>query len=223
MAPPVYQRETSSFDRALGFFDAIYGFAVTLLVVNIDVTSPESWRSIDAFFAHGIGSQLLGFAISFVVIVGFWRRNHSLIASFTGVDSTLITINVISAGLIIFIPFTTQGMSDPSTAELPLPTAVYAVNIALAVVAQALLLQFAARRGLLTEPLTNRQLRARALESLVVPAVFVVSIPVAYATDGNTAKLCWLALLVLGPLTARMVDRGDAKPKEQSAMPEVPQ
>lgn len=59
MAPPVYQRETSSFARVLGFLDAIYGFAVTLLVVNLDATSPEAWRSIDAFIARGMGSQLL--------------------------------------------------------------------------------------------------------------------------------------------------------------------
>ena len=99
MTRAVYQRETSSFDRALGFFDAIYGFAVTLLVVNI----------------------------------------------------------------------------------------------ALAVIAQAILLQVAARRGLLIEPLSRQQLRARAFDALVAPAVFIASIPVAYLTDGNTAKFCWLA------------------------------
>ena len=140
MTSPVYQRETSSFDRVLGFLDAIYAFAVTLLVINIDVTSPDAWSSIDAFFTQGIGSQLLGFLISFLVIVAFWRRNHAMLANFTGLDSTTITWNIVVAGLIIFIPFTTQGMSDPHTDALPLPTAVYAVNIALAVIAHAMML-----------------------------------------------------------------------------------
>jgi len=188
MALPVYQRETSSFARVLGFLDAIYGFAVTLLVVNLDATSPEAWRSIDAFIARGMGSQFLGFAISFVVIVAFWRRNLAIMATFTGLDPPVITCNILVVGLITVIPFTTQGMSDPHTAELPLPTAFYAVNITLA---------------------------------LIVPVVFLSSIPVAYLTDGETAKLCWLALFLLDPLGARLVRRVDASSKDQSARIEV--
>jgi len=221
MATTVYQQETSSFDRALGFFDAIYGFAVTLLVVNIDVTTPEAWSSLDAFFTGGVGSQLLGFTISFVVIVGFWRRNHYVLANVTGIDSAVVTINIVLAGCIVFIPFTTQGMSDPHTAELPLPNAVYAVNIALAVLAQSVLLQVAARRGLVSEPLNRRQLRVRALDALVAPAVFLASIPVAYLTDGNTAKLCWLALIPLGPLSARLVRRADMSGTEVNPRPDT--
>ncbi|HEY4536741.1 MAG TPA: hypothetical protein VIG71_12340 [Enteractinococcus sp.] len=45
MTAPVYPRDTPSFARVLGFLDAIYAFAVTLLVVNIDVSSPEAWSS----------------------------------------------------------------------------------------------------------------------------------------------------------------------------------
>ncbi|GAA4116079.1 TMEM175 family protein [Enteractinococcus coprophilus] len=219
----MYQRETSSFDRVLGFLDAIYAFAVTLLVLNIDVTSPEAWSSIEAFFTQGIGSQLLGFLISFLVIVAFWRRNHAMLANFTGLDPTTITWNIVVAGLIIFIPFTTQGISDPHTDDLPLPTAVYAVNIALAVMAHAMMLQIAARRGLLIKPLNRKQLRARAINSLGAPIVFLVSIPVAYLTDGNTAKFCWLALLILGPLGDRLVGHADTRFQGQPSTPKAPE
>lgn len=50
-----------------------------------------------------------------------------------------------AAGLVIFIPFTTQGMSDPTTAELPLPTALYAVNMALEMLAQSAITVIARR------------------------------------------------------------------------------
>ena len=109
-------------------------------------------------------------------------------ATFTGLDPPVITCNILVVGLITVIPFTTQGMSDPHTAELPLPTAFYAVNITLA---------------------------------LIVPVVFLSSIPVAYLTDGETAKLCWLALFLLDPLGARLVRRVDASSKDQSARIEV--
>jgi hypothetical protein len=41
--------------------------------------------------------------------------------------------------MIVLIPFSTQGLSDPTTASLPLPTAFYALNIALASLCQSLL------------------------------------------------------------------------------------
>lgn len=99
----------------------------------------------------------------------------------------------------------------------------YAINIALAVVAHATMLQVAARRGLLIEPLTARQLRVRAIDSLFAPIVFIASIPVAYLVDVNTAKLCWLVLLIVGPLGAGLIRRADVRFEKQSSIPEVPE
>lgn len=91
----------------------------------------------------------------------------------------------------------------------------YAINIALAVIAHATMLQVAARRGLLSQPFTREQLFARAIDSLVTPVVFLLSIPVAYLTNGHIAKLCWLALVVFGPLGARFVRRVDVRFQRQ--------
>lgn len=204
MGHDVYERDSSGYDRALGFFDAIYGFSLTLLIANLDVPPPEAWHSIESLLAHEVGSQLTGFLISFIVIALFWRVNHSTIDRLPRIDSGLITVNIIAAGLIIFIPFSTQGMSDPATADLPLPTALYAVNIAAAMVSQSAIIFMSqwheggihARRG--------RQWMLQILDSLVGPAVFLISVPVAYAWGGNNAKYVWLALIVLGPLSARL-------------------
>ena len=67
------------------------------------------------------------------------------------------------------------------------------------------MLQVAVRRGLLIEPLNRHQLRARVLDLLGAPLVFLVSISIAYLTDGNTAILCWLTLLIVRQLRARLI------------------
>ena len=66
MAQRRFVREGAEFGRGLGFFDAIFGFAITLLVVNIEPPPAEAWASLSTLLDHGFGTKLLGFAISFV-------------------------------------------------------------------------------------------------------------------------------------------------------------
>lgn len=209
--PYLYRRDTSSFDRGLAFFDAVYGFALTLLVVNIDVTGVHTWTSVSALLQAN-GTQLTSFAISFIVIVAFWRHSHELISRFIGLDPTIINANIVVIGLVIFIPFTTEAMGDPELNHLPLPTALYAFNIAAAILANVLMFHLAARRGLLAGDDPPRALRAEIWDGLSTPAVFLLSIPVTYlGTEvwgtSTVGKLFWLVLLVVGPISGHYATR----------------
>lgn len=42
------------------------------------------------------------------------------------------------------------------------------------------------------------------------PAVFLASVPVAYAWGGTSAKYCWLVLAVVRPLSGRLAQRAMA-------------
>lgn len=202
-----YGRESSEFDRSLSFFDAVYGFALTLLVVNLDVPPPDAWRSLQTLLAHGVGTQLLGFLISFVVIVAFWRSNQGLIARFGSLDGRTITLNIVLTGLIVFIPFTTQGISDPATDALALPTVLYALNIGVAIVVQIAIYQLALNRGLTPSDLHPKVRRAELVDALMSSAVFFCSIPVALAFGGTAGKMMWLSMVVIAPVTGRAVSR----------------
>lgn len=207
MGRDLYQRESSGYDRALGFFDAVYGFSLTLLIANLDAPPAEAWQSFDALLAQDVGNQLFGFLISFVVIAAFWRVNHRTIDRLSTIDSRVILLNILAAGLVIFIPFTTQGISDSETSDLPLPLALYAVNIAAAMLAQSLIVFTARQYDQDAHPLNARQWGIQVLDAMVGPLVFLASVPVAYAWGGDTAKFCWLLLIVLGPLSARLSQR----------------
>jgi len=200
-------RETSEFDRGISFYDAIYGFAITLLIANVDAPPPDAWQDLATFLRTGVLHQLGGFALSFVVIAVFWRINVRLVKRISAMDSATTTMNLIAAAFVILIPFTTQGISDPGSAGYALPTALYAANITLASLAQLAMFQTARHRGLETEPMSKRENVALVLDSIATPLVFVVSIPVALLWGADAGKLTWASLLVLGPLSAYVIRR----------------
>lgn len=212
-----FSRESQEYGRSLGFFDAVYGFALTMLIANIDLPPAHAWASLTTFLSHGVGYQILGFLISFAVIIAFWRTNQDLVRRLRGLDATALNLNIVRTCLVVFIPFTTQGISDPETTVLALPTVLYALNVALAILVQMLMYQVALNRGLSREPVNPRLRAAELLSALTGPLVFLASVPIALLYGGTPGKLVWLSLLVLGPLgeaAVRRIERttGDRRP-----------
>ncbi|MET0781380.1 MAG: TMEM175 family protein [Microbacterium sp.] len=207
-------RKSNEFGRGISFLDAIYGFAATLLIANVDAPPAEAWTSLQALGESSVPAQTLGFALSFTVIAVFWRVNVRLIRRLRGLDGVTISINLLATGLVILIAYTTQGISDPATADLPLPTAFYAANIALVALCQTAMFQVARVRDLERVPTSARHNVLDMSGALVTPVIFLVSIPIALTWGATAGKLTWAVTLVLGPLVgilaARAIRRSDA-------------
>jgi uncharacterized membrane protein len=206
-----YERDTVEFARAVAFFDAVYAIALTLLVVNIDPPEAADWASLETLLGSGLGWQLLGFAISFAVIAVFWRVNHRIVAGFSALTPATIIANLVAIAFVVLVPFATQGISDFDTADEPLAVAVYAVDISLAVLAQSAMFAVARHDGVLRHPLPRRADTIRFIDTLTTPAVFLASIPVAYAFGADWGRYTWATLLVIGPLSGRWADRRIAR------------
>ena len=200
----VFARDTTEFDRALNFVDAIFGFSVTLLVTTLEVPPAEAWKSPSALLSTGLGDQLTAFAISFAVVAGFWRTNHRIISTFQALDTATLRMLIYLVAFVIFIPFTTKAISDPDPADLPLPTAVYATNVAIVVLLSVALVIVAKMRGLSDDRDT---LASQIAGGLTVAVVFAASIPIAYRFGPDTAKWSWLSLLVLSPAASWIARR----------------
>lgn len=203
----IIHRETSEFDRGLSFFDAIYGFAVTLLIANVDLPEPREWRDLSSLAQSGLGQQLFGVVLSFVVICALWRVNVRLIKQMEGLNGPMMVANLAATGLVILVPFTTDVISDPQTSALALPTVLYAVNSAGVSLAQSVVYQLGRAAGLERRQTSARENRAGLLAAAVTPAVFVASVPVALTLGAGVAQLSWLALVVLLPLAGRFAER----------------
>ncbi|MGO1506978.1 MAG: TMEM175 family protein [Microbacteriaceae bacterium] len=204
--------ESMPFSRGVSLFDSVYGFAMTLLIANIDPPPTDAWESLDALIASGVGTQLLGFALSFVVIAVVWRANVRLMRRLSGMDGPVTALNLLATALVILIAFTTQGISDPVTTEMPLPTALYAMNIAAVSLTQTIMYQVGRARGLEVPPRPDRQNRLEVLGAMITPVVFLASVPVALFIDADTAKLTWLTLIVLNPLVGVLITRRASAP-----------
>lgn len=198
-----FDRSSVEFGRGVSFFDAIYGFAITLLITNIDLPPAQAWSSLSALLDSSLIPQVFGFLLSFAVIAVFWRVNYRITAGISLMTPAIMTWNIIAVLFIVLLPFTTQGTSDPGTSHYALPTVLYAANIGLASLAQTAIL-FSARRQGRTPGSRNASGIRQALPHLTVPAVFFASIPVIFLAGPGPGRLVWAALLVLGPLAGRI-------------------
>ena len=210
---PVAQRfehDELEFARAVTFFDAIFAFAVTLLITTIDDFSTEAWSSLPALWEKN-GDSLTAFAISFVVVVSFWRENHRQVTGFMALDHQLITLNCAVMFGIVLIPFGTEAMGKQG--DLPLPVAVYAVILSATYVMQSIVLIVANRKGLTTTKLSPRETLWSYISGALLPIVFLGSIPLAYLYGPLAAQRSWISLLFLYPLLGRLEKRDLARAK----------
>ena len=171
-----FQRDDLQFARAVTFFDAIFAFSVTLLITTVDDFSPAAWSSLSAL-QKANGPSLIAFTISFVVVVSFWRANHQQVTGFVALDGRVIFLNCMVMFGVVLIPFATEAIGK---LDMPLPVAVYAAVISATYVMEFFVVLDADRRGLRGSRMTPRELRWDIANAVILPLVFLGSIPVAY-------------------------------------------
>jgi TMEM175 potassium channel family protein len=192
-----YSREESEFDRAIGFFDATFALALTLLVTTLDVSGDRSvWESLGSLDDE-VGSQFIAFAIAFALIANYWLVHHRLIASFDALDTPVIVANLFLIAAVVLLPFSTEAVGDPEIDDLALPTAVFALDVAAASMMLTIIYWLAWKRDLFRSRPRRPELRANLIASAVPAVVFIASIPIAYVASPTAAKLSWLSLLIL--------------------------
>lgn len=202
---PLVSDESS---RGVSFVDAIYGFAAALLVGNVVVRDPEAWNSLAQLAKSGLYTQLFAFVVSFTVIAVFWRDNVRLTRRLTRLDGVTTSISLAVVGLVILIPFSTQGISDPVSTNLTLPNVVYALNIALVDLGQSVILfEIARARGLERHRMQPRAHLAHVLVALITPVVFFASIPITFVWGPTAGKFTWASLLVIYPVVRGVLHR----------------
>jgi len=207
-APGTYKHDDLEFARAVTFFDAIFAFAVTLLITTVDDFSPEAWSSFEALKETN-GPSLLAFAISFVVVVSFWRANHQEVTRFEALDGRLIFLNCVVMFGVVLIPFGTEAIGK--LGDHPLPVAVYAVIISGTYLMQHVVVLVADRRGLRGARMSSRQLTWDLVSAAILPLIFLGSIPLAYLVSPQVAEQSWISLAVIMPVIGRLEQASLAK------------
>jgi len=195
------------YDRVLFFNDAVFAIAITLLVV--DLRPPAANVYAGTALREAVPS-IIGFGISFAVIGLFWLGHHGIFRYVEAFDRPLVLLNLLFLGTIAFLPYPTELLSIGSASQAP-AVIFYAACAAAAGLAEAAVWLYATRTGLAkraSPPLRRYYL----LRILRVPAVFLLSIPVALVS-ATLAPYLWILIWVTDLTLRRRAPLPD--PEEQ--------
>jgi uncharacterized membrane protein len=207
---PVLDRETTALDRILWFSDAVFAIAITLLVLDIgvpppDVTDVGGWL-------RDRGAEFFSFGLSFAVIGSQWLSHHRLFRHIVRYDEGLLLLNLAVLLCIAFLPYPTAVLGEHGSTLVPV--VFYAASMSATGLVLAALWVYASRDRRLVAPDLHRD-RARylVLRAGIAPAMFLPSIPVAFA-DPRAAQFVWLGMWGVMVAVNRRFSRthGQARP-----------
>jgi uncharacterized membrane protein len=125
-----------------------------------------------------------------------WLRHHSFFRGLTAIDRPLALLNLLYLGFVAFVPFPTGLIAEQG--DETAAVVVYAATIGLTAAIASATVIYAERNALIEgEPGTESL-----LSRFAVPAVFFLSIPVAFVS-ADLAMYSWLSLIVVGRLQDR--------------------
>jgi uncharacterized membrane protein len=95
-------------DRMEGFSDGVYGFAATLLVLDLAVHPPGTplQRVLHAW------PDYLAYLVSFLTIGVSWLLHTALTDQLTGTDQLFLRLNLLVLLVVVFLPFPTMLVAD---------------------------------------------------------------------------------------------------------------
>jgi uncharacterized membrane protein len=190
------------FSRIVAFSDGVFAIAITLLVLNLEI----SHRLAGGEIAGALWDQrenLLAYAISFAVIGRFWLVHHRFFGEVTAFDGRLIALNLFYLSWIVLLPFSSEvlGTYGGHAAAVVL----YSANLCGVILVGFWMSADAHRGGLTSAGLAaRREARTRAAR---VFSVFALSIPVAVVAP-SVAPFLWLVLL-FSPVSRRPAGNAD--------------
>ena len=181
-------------ERIIFFSDAVFAIAITLLALDIRLPLlPETANDGDLLAAlASVWPQVLSYCISFLAIGMLWLAHHRTFRYVRRYDERLLLLNLLFLLLIGFVPFPTAVIGEYGNT---VSTIFYAATMAVAGLMFALVWWYVNANGrLVSERLPPRRFRRVGLRVLWMPAVFLVSIPLAFWSP-DAAKYSWLLIL----------------------------
>jgi uncharacterized membrane protein len=203
------------FDRFAFFSDAVYAIALTLLVVGIAVPTVEDIHSSREMWdvLVDLRAEFVSFFVGFAVIGRYWLAHHRFVAVLAAVDTRLMALNLVYLAFIAFLPFPTAlvGRYEQNAVAFAFFAGILSCVSAL----ETMLFVTAERRGLLVATVPRDVYRFGVVASTLPVVVFVLSIPLAAATNSTVALLSWVLIWPLEWMLDRLApERSSPWPRD---------
>jgi uncharacterized membrane protein len=102
--------------RLEAFSDGVFAVAITLLALDLTVRPPGSGHSVAWQLGH-LWPQFAAYVVSFFTIGIIWVNHHALFKTITGIDRTVLFLNLLLLMVVVVFPFATSLMADYLTAD----------------------------------------------------------------------------------------------------------
>ena len=191
-------------DRLLALSDGIFAFATTLLVLGLLPQTGLSSAGTLAFLSSSrFDATVLAYFLGFFVTGFYWLAHRRIFGLILRDDRTLAQLNLVTLSFVVLVPFATVVLDDAG--DIAVGALVYAAVQAGAGFGLLGTWLYASGRGkLVSESLFREWRRYITLRAAIAPAVFLVSIPVAFF-DPRVAEYSWILLFLISLLNVRSV------------------
>jgi uncharacterized membrane protein len=190
-------------ERIVFFSDAVMAIALTLLVIDLKLPDiPAQLAAVELpLRLSELSPRIVSFVISFAVISIYWSSHHRYFTYIKRYDGRLIALNLVFLFFVVLMPFAAgfQGQYG----FLPVGTLVYGGAVAATGLSIGALWWYASHaHRLVDHALSPEFIRRRNRVALIVPALFLVSLPFAFWSPLITQAIWWggpiIAVLVSG-------------------------
>ncbi len=194
-------------DRMLYFSDAVMAIAITLLVIDLrlpDIPASSAAAQLPAQLT-ALTPRIMSFVISFAVIGVYWASHHRDFGYIRRYDGRLVFLNLLFLFFMVLMPFAASMLGEYG--YLPIGTIVYGSAVAGSGFTIGGMWRYATHDHRLVDPdLDPDFIRHRSAVSLVVPLLFLVSLPFAFISPLLSEALWWI-----GPLASLILSRHPSK------------
>jgi uncharacterized membrane protein len=197
-----YDVRAAAVERLTFFADAVIAIAITLLALDLPI--PEGSTNHEVLVSvRDHRDEYLAFLISFAVIGAHWRGHHAVFRYVTTLGGRLPRLTITWLLMQVITPFATRVLTGDGAFQARF--IFYAAVQTLSGVFFLLMLREIRRCDLLRPDTPPRILRSSNVQTAVLTAAFLISIPISFRTEW--AYACWIFVPVLGGLATRIARR----------------
>lgn len=185
-------------ERIAGFSDAIFAFAMTLLMLDIKVPDIPHGAASDELTLWVItqAPKLAIYALSFIVIGLFWMSHHRMFHYIHRHDSVLMWLNMTFLLVISLLPFPTAILGEYG--DNVIAVSLYAGFMLIAgMLLNIIWLYATSSHRLVREDLDEKIISSITIRGFASSAVFATSIIIAVFISPEIALWSWISILIL--------------------------
>ncbi|MEI7433491.1 MAG: TMEM175 family protein [Methanomicrobiales archaeon] len=191
--------------RLEGLSDGIFAFAMTLLVVGLDLPDKTTIVQSTGFAMDtliSLESDFLHYILAFLILGAFWLSHHTQLHSVKRIDKMYVWLNLSVLLFVALLPFSTSFSGD--FPKVPVGAMVFEASLFAIGIAMFCQWLYATQGHRLVEPtLDEGYIRYIRISNLVVPFVSVVGIIIAL-TGVTWSSVVYLTLPIVGYVVYRL-------------------